>query len=90
MSSHSHAEDSGIHIQAGTPHTGLSTSFEGTSNRSWSASAAVEDHVFSTSPNDHLPHTAFGGIVESCLVRYFIEELSPWVLLAIVSFNSRG
>lgn len=88
MSSHPHAEDSGIYIQTGIPRTGLSTNFEETSNRSWSASAAVGDHVFPPSSNDHLVHTAFGGILESCLVRYFIEELSPWVLLAVVSFYS--
>ncbi|KAJ5085066.1 hypothetical protein N7532_009837 [Penicillium argentinense] len=78
MSGRFHAEDSDIYTQTGIPSTGLSANSEGISDRSWSASTAVEDNVFPPSPNDHLAHTAFGGIQESCLVRYFIEELSPW------------
>lgn len=33
----------------------------------------------SSSFTPHLPATAFGGVQESCLLRYFIEDLSPWV-----------
>jgi hypothetical protein len=90
MSSHLHAEGSGIYPQTGIPGTGLSINFEETSNRSWSASNAVEDNVRRPSSNDHLAHTAFGGIQESCLVRYFIEELSPWVMPLVVSLHSEG
>jgi hypothetical protein len=90
MSSHLHAEGSGVYPQTGTPSTGLSINFEETSNRSWSASNAVEDNIPRPTSNDHLAHTAFGGIQESCLVRYFIEELSPWVMLLVVSLPSEG
>jgi hypothetical protein len=90
MSSHLPAGDRGIHRLTGVPSTGLSVSCEETSTWSWSARSVVNNNIFAPSANDHLAHTAFGGIQESCLVRYFIEELSPWVILLVVSLYSEG
>lgn len=37
-----------------------------------------DNTLFSSSRNDiHI--TTFGTVQESCLIRYFIEEISPWV-----------
>jgi hypothetical protein len=90
LSSHLHAEDSGIYPRTCIPSTGLSINFEEPSNTPWSASSTVEGNVFPPSSNDRPAHTAFGGIQESCLVRYFIEELSPWVMPLDVSLHSES
>ena len=50
----------------------------GFANGSRSARSSAEDDASSHSSNQPTL-TASAGIQESCLLRYFIEEVSPWV-----------
>lgn len=38
-------------------------------------------HSATSRSSDQLVTIAFGNVQESCLLRYFVEEISPWVRL---------
>lgn len=90
MSSHLPAEDRDIHRLTGVPNTGLGVDCEETSGGPRSVRSIIKDNVLVPSAKHLLATTAFGGIQESCLVRYFIEELSPWVKLLVVVSSYPG
>jgi hypothetical protein len=75
MSSHAHHEDTLSYSGAENTSNGLNIGF---ANGSRSARSAAEDDVSSLASNQPTL-TASAGIQEACLLRYFIEEVSPWV-----------
>ncbi|GFF81050.1 hypothetical protein IFM61392_04519 [Aspergillus lentulus] len=74
MSNHAHHEDIIFYSGAENISNGLNIGF---ANGSRSARSSAEDDASSHSSNQP-SLTASAGIQESCLLRYFIEEVSPW------------
>ncbi|KAF4161727.1 hypothetical protein CNMCM6936_003130 [Aspergillus lentulus] len=74
MSNHAHHEDTLSYSGAENTSNGLNIGF---ANGSRSARSAAEDDASSLSSTQPTL-TASTGIQESCLLRYFIEEVSPW------------
>ncbi|GAQ05957.1 hypothetical protein ALT_3278 [Aspergillus lentulus] len=74
MSNHAHHEDTIFYSGAENMSNGLNIGF---ANGSRSARSSAEDDASSHSSNQP-SLTASAGIQESCLLRYFIEEVSPW------------
>lgn len=64
---------------ASNPHLHVSTNLHHSTTRNLTETYFSELESSASPPVNQGAVTSFGSVQESCLLKYFIEELSPWV-----------